>query len=221
MDFQGRANSKPGAGGLMSSHLEKLNRKERLKRLAMENIDVSKDPYLIVNAHGRYECKLCLTTHKTEGNYLAHTQGRRHQNNLAKRAEKDAKYGNSNKQEVAAPITAPKIAVKKNVIKIGKPGYKYFKSVSPITGEKSLAFELYFPEIDADFQPRHRFMSAFEQQVEVKRDARFQYLLFAAEPYETVGFKIPNLQINKSEGMFQTSWDKESKIFKLKLSFVE
>ena len=27
----------------------------------------------------RYECKLCLTLHNNEGNYLAHTQGKRHQ----------------------------------------------------------------------------------------------------------------------------------------------
>ena len=29
-----------------------------------------------------YECKLCLTIHGNEGNYLAHTQGKRHQQNL-------------------------------------------------------------------------------------------------------------------------------------------
>ena len=39
--------------------------------------------------------------------------------------------------------------------------------------------------------PRYRFMSAYEQKVEAV-DGRFQYLLFAAEPYETVAFKIPN-----------------------------
>lgn len=38
-----------------------------------------------------YECKLCLTLHNNEGNYLAHTQGKRHQQNLAKRAAKEAK----------------------------------------------------------------------------------------------------------------------------------
>ena len=38
-----------------------------------------------------YECKLCLTLHNNEGNYLAHTQGKRHQTNLAKRAAREAK----------------------------------------------------------------------------------------------------------------------------------
>jgi len=38
-----------------------------------------------------YEYKLCLTLHNNEGNYLAHTQGKRHQTNLAKRAAREAK----------------------------------------------------------------------------------------------------------------------------------
>ena len=37
-----------------------------------------------------YECKLCLTLHNNEGNYLAHTQGKKHQTNLAKRAAREA-----------------------------------------------------------------------------------------------------------------------------------
>ena len=38
------------------------------------------------NHLGQYECKLCLTLHMNEGNYLAHTQGKRHQYNLGRRA---------------------------------------------------------------------------------------------------------------------------------------
>lgn len=40
------------------------------------------------NHLGSYECKLCLTLHNNEGSYLAHTQGKKHQTNLAKRAAK-------------------------------------------------------------------------------------------------------------------------------------
>ncbi|XP_024030587.1 splicing factor 3A subunit 2-like [Morus notabilis] len=38
-----------------------------------------------------YECKLCWTLDNNEGNYLAHTQGKRHPTNLAKRAAREAK----------------------------------------------------------------------------------------------------------------------------------
>ena len=38
-------------------------------------------------------------------------------------------------------------------------------------------------------RPRHRFMSAYEQRMEPP-DRQWQYLLFAAEPYETIAFKV-------------------------------
>jgi splicing factor 3A subunit 2 len=37
------------------------------------------------NHLGSYECKLCLTIHIGEGSYLAHTQGKRHQENISRR----------------------------------------------------------------------------------------------------------------------------------------
>jgi splicing factor 3A subunit 2 len=79
MDFQHREGSKIGSGGLLSESQAALERKERLRRLALETIDLSKDPYIMKNNLGTFECKLCLTLHKNEGNYLAHTQGKRHQ----------------------------------------------------------------------------------------------------------------------------------------------
>ena len=46
-----------------------------------------------------------------------------------------------------------------------------------------------YPEIADGVAPRHRFMSAYEQRVEPP-DKKWQYLLFAAEPYETISFKV-------------------------------
>ncbi len=54
-----------------------MDRRERLRRLALETIDLAKDPYYMRNHLGQIECKLCLTLHPNEGNYLAHTQVRR------------------------------------------------------------------------------------------------------------------------------------------------
>jgi hypothetical protein len=55
-------------------------------------------------------------------------------------------------------------------------------------------------------------MSAFEQRVDVP-DKNYQYLLFAAEPYESVGFKIPAKEIDKSQEKFFTHWNPEKHIF--------
>lgn len=45
--------------------------------------------------------------------------------------------------------------------------------------------QIEYPEIEEGTKPRHRFMSAYEQRVETA-DKNYQYLLFAAEPYEVI-----------------------------------
>ena len=57
------------------------------------------------------------------------------------------------------------------------------------SGQHSLFFQIDYPEIAEGVRPRHRFMSAYEQRVEPP-DRSWQYLLFAAEPYETIAFKV-------------------------------
>ena len=106
----------------------------------------------------------------------------------------------------------------RKTVKIGRPGYRVTKQMDPDTSQRSLLFEIEYPEIEEGLQPRHRFMSSFEQRVDAP-DKEWQYLLFAAEPYETVGFKIPNQEIDKETGKFVTNWDEESKTFVLQLYF--
>ena len=91
MDFQNRVGSKTGGGGQASYSESNRDRRERLAQLAAETIDLAKDPYFMRNHLGTYECKLCLTLHNNEASYLAHTQGKKHQSNLARRAAKEAK----------------------------------------------------------------------------------------------------------------------------------
>ena len=58
----------------------------------------------------------------------------------------------------------------------------------------------------------------YEQKVEPP-DGDYQFLLMAAEPYETIGFKIPNDRIDRDPGKFRTMWDAEKKVFTLQLCF--
>lgn len=221
IDFQNRVGSKPGAGGVASESQSKLDQRERLRKLALETVDLNKDPYFMKNHLGSYECKLCLTLHNNEGNYLAHTQGKRHQTNLARRAAKeasDAAHSASAASFQAARAAAAAAAARPRALKIGLPGYKVTKQRDPETGARVLLFQIAYPDHDAKLQPRHRFMSAFEQKVEAP-DKRFQYLLFACEPYETVAFKLPNVDVDKREGKCFSNWDKHGKTFTLQLSF--
>ena len=134
IDFQHREGSKIGSGGQMSESQAALERKERLRKLALETIDISKDPYIIRNNLGTFECKLCLTVHPNEGNYLAHTQGKRHQYNLGRRAAMEAKNNAATGNRISAATAAAREAAKKqNIIKIGRPGYKVCTYLPPST----------------------------------------------------------------------------------------
>eukprot|EP00640_Fibrocapsa_japonica_P003426 CAMPEP_0113934460 /NCGR_PEP_ID=MMETSP1339-20121228/1784_1 /TAXON_ID=94617 /ORGANISM="Fibrocapsa japonica" /LENGTH=318 /DNA_ID=CAMNT_0000936277 /DNA_START=59 /DNA_END=1015 /DNA_ORIENTATION=- /assembly_acc=CAM_ASM_000762 len=211
IDFQNREGVKFGGGGQMSESQANADRRERLRKLALETIDLAKDPYFMRNHLGTYECKLCLTLHNNEGNYLAHTQGKRHQQNLARRAAMEARDAPAKPQPV-------RVVPVRRTIKMGRPGYKVTKSRDLTTKQRSLLFEVDYPEAEEGSQPRHRFMSAYEQKVEAP-DKAYQYLLFACEPYETIAFKIPNQEIDKGDGRFFTNWARDDKKFTLQLYF--
>eukprot|EP00559_Dactyliosolen_fragilissimus_P005735 CAMPEP_0184855282 /NCGR_PEP_ID=MMETSP0580-20130426/576_1 /TAXON_ID=1118495 /ORGANISM="Dactyliosolen fragilissimus" /LENGTH=565 /DNA_ID=CAMNT_0027349757 /DNA_START=342 /DNA_END=2039 /DNA_ORIENTATION=- len=227
-DRQNRVGSKFGGGGQSSAQQAERERKERLRQLALETIDLAKDPYLMRNHLGTYECKLCLTLHTNEGNYLAHTQGKKHQANLAKRAAMEAKMKGLTQDgvgpllsETSLAASAAAAAKRAPRVKIGRPGYEVSKSRDPLTHQRCLSFSLHFPDLSSDIQPRHRFMSCYEQRVDSPPDRRYQYLLIAAEPYETVAFKIPNEKIDKGEGRFVSYWDKDEKRFTLTCYFMD
>ncbi|KAI8998104.1 Splicing factor 3A subunit 2 [Gaertneriomyces sp. JEL0708] len=215
MDFQNRAGSKPGSGGVAGGSESNVDRRERLRKLALETIDLAKDPYLLKNHLGSYECKLCLTLHNNEGSYLAHTQGKKHQTNLARRAAKEAR----DEQGVPKDPTAlgPRIVPKKVAVKIGRPGYKVTKVRDPQSRQLGLHFQIEYPE-HTGATPKYRFMSAYEQKLEVP-NKHFQYVLFAAEPYETIAFKVQSKDIDKTPGKLWTFWDPDARQFHLQFFF--
>jgi len=220
MDYQNRAGSRFGGGGVAGKEETAMDRRERLRKLALEVIDLSKDPYFVKTHLGTYECKLCLTVHVNDGSYLAHTQGKKHQTNLARRAAMEQK------SSIRDPSTAlftglygTQNTVKKNFMKIGRPGYKITKIRDPVTRQVGMFFQLQFPQITRGVKPRYRFMSAWEQRVEQPADKRFQYLIVAAEPYESVAFKVQSREIDRREGKLYTHWDPDTKQYSLQFFF--
>jgi len=221
IDLQHRPGGRAGSGGIASQADLNRDRRERLRKLALETIDLNKDPYFMKNHLGQYECRLCLTLHTNEGSYLTHTQGKKHQTNLAKRAWEQQRNSATGPAMAPGQIT-PKIAYKK-FVRIGRPGYKVTKQLSKtaIGGfrQQSLLFQIDYPEIAESITPRHRFMSAYEQRVEPP-NKKFQYLLFAAEPYETVCFKVPSRDIDRSNNeKFWTYWNSSTKQFFMQFHF--
>merc|ERR1712085_81535 len=91
-------------------------------------------------------------------------------------------------------------------VKIGRPGYRVTKEGDPETQQKALLFEIEYPEALEKIRPRHRFMSAYEQKIDAP-DPNSQYLLVACEPYETIGFKVPNMEVDKDGRKFFVNFD--------------
>lgn len=52
MDFQNRVGGKTGGGGVASWSESNRDRRERLRQLALETIDLNKDPYFMKNHLG-------------------------------------------------------------------------------------------------------------------------------------------------------------------------
>ena len=211
MDFQNRGGNKAGGGGVAGWSETNVDRRERLRKLAMETIDLSKDPYFMKNHLGYYECRLCLTLHTNEGSYLAHTQGKKHQTNLTRRSAKE----NNIKPE------QPKKIEKKRIFqKIGRPGYKITKLKDAETNQRSILFDIEYPEIEKEVIPRYRVMSCYEQKKETP-DEKYQYVIFAAEPYENIAFKIPNIEIDNSDDKYYCNWNTDKKVYTVQLYFRE
>ena len=213
MDYQNRPGQKTGSGAPMSAQEMQLDRRERLRRLALETVDLKNDPYLMRNHLGTFECKLCLTIHNNEGGYLAHTQAKKHQVNLARRAQKDAESVGGGVGGVARKFEPAQYT------KVGRPGYRVTKVRDPETEEKGFLFEISFPQVSEDRRAHFRVMSAYEQKMEVP-DSDHQYLLICAEPYETMCFKIPNLPINRAPDRLYEHWDGETKKYALQIFLI-
>lgn len=134
-------------------------------------------------------------------------------------------------QQLQAQQAAVKNQVqKKQFIKIGSPGYQITKVKDPITGQLGLLFQIHYPKIAKNVKPVQRFMSAFEQQVETA-DREHQYLVVcariydalviakrhlqvAAEPYQTISFKIQSREIDMGEGRSWDHWDPDSQTYR-------
>lgn len=59
MDFQNRAGAKTGGGGVASGSESSRDRKERLRKLALETIDLAK-----VGGHQMELCDLSISAHR-------------------------------------------------------------------------------------------------------------------------------------------------------------
>ena len=233
--------NKIGTGGYASISMINLERRDRLRKIASETTDLIKDTYFYRNHMGIYECKLCLTIHNNEGSYLAHTQSKKHQTNLNKRKIIEAKHNlfmqdikNEQKQKIEE--------LKIKYVKIGRPAYRIGKEKDFMSHKRKIKFEIEYPLIKNDVTPQFRIMSELEvntqknnkeenfeesnnnnknneDEEEKKEENKYHYVVFAAEPYENIAVKIPNMPLDYNPEKHFSYWDESKKIFYLTLNY--
>ena len=138
---------------------------------------------------------------------------------------------------------------RKVFLKIGRPGYRVTKVRDRESGKEGMMVQIHLPQVKAGVEPRRRFMSAWEQRREppnksyqylivransylfyiLSSDARCVFLSFfctvqvAAEPYETIAFRIPAREIEDElddGGYWNWShWDPDTKQYSFQFMF--
>ena len=222
--------NKIGTGGYSSISMINLERRDRLKKIAQETTDLMKDPYFYRNHMGIYECKLCLTIHNNEGSYLAHTQSKKHQTNLNKRKVIEAKH-NLLIQEMKNEQKEKMDNLKIKYIKIGRPAYRIMKEKDFMSHKRKIKFEIDYPLIKENITPQFRIMSELEvntqknggneinEEEKNKSENKYHFVVFAAEPYENIAVKIPNMPLDYNTEKHFSFWDDGKKIFYLTLNY--
>ncbi len=85
--------------------------------------------------------------------------------------------------------------------------------------QPGLLFQIYYPQISNADKPHFRFMSAYEQRIEPPSKF-FQYLLVAAEPYDTIAFKVQSREVDRSgDDRLWSWWDADTKQYHLQFFF--
>jgi splicing factor 3A subunit 2 len=139
---------------------------------------------------------------------------------------------------------------RKVFLKIGRPGYRVTKVRDRESGKEGMMVQIHLPQVKAGVEPRRRFMSAWEQRREPPNksyqylivrtnlylfcvsssNVRCVFLLFffytgqvAAEPYETIAFRIPAREIEDElddGGYWNWShWDPDTKQYSFQFMF--
>eukprot|EP00768_Dysnectes_brevis_P005800 gnl/Dysnectes_brevis/4344_a5789_702.p1 GENE.gnl/Dysnectes_brevis/4344_a5789_702~~gnl/Dysnectes_brevis/4344_a5789_702.p1 ORF type:complete len:223 (+),score=19.70 gnl/Dysnectes_brevis/4344_a5789_702:90-758(+) len=210
--------AKTGGGGIASATTTELHRKHRLEELVSleEKYQLKSDPFFFKNRQGQYECKICYTSHRTIESYLTHRVGKKHIQSVKKYMSKQ------NKQKRPAKAPTHQAQQPRKFLKIGKPAFRLSEVRSPQTSSISISkcgilFELELPRIREGVDPVWRIVSSFEQRVEAP-DPSLQFLVVAAEPYESVAVRMPNRPVAADPAVHEL-WDKERKMYQLQIFF--
>lgn len=214
MDYQNRAGSKKGSGGVASASQENLHRRKQVDQLLSKGEDVPytfqeageddeklrKNPYIYKNHSGKLVCKLCNTMHMSWSSVERHLGGKKHGLNLLRRGGIGASTGGdggaARDSHFQKQVEETRAAMKRNGI---VPECKMAKVRDSQTGYVGLALKVNYQGFgnaehsSEDVSPYVRVMSGLELPGDDNDDKK--YLVVAHEPFENVAVEIPNREI--------------------------
>lgn len=213
MDYQNRAGSKKGAGGVASDAQANLARRKQVEDLLKGGEEIPytfqetndqeeklrKNPYIYKNHSGKLVCKLCNTMHVSWSSVERHLSGKKHGLNVLRRGNTTSKGNgepeysakNDRDREFHKEVESRRSALQNNGL---VPKCSVVSVRDESTNSEGVAIRVDYDEdgatTDESITPMIRIVSGLELQEAEKKDRK--YLAIAYEPFEIVAIEIPS-----------------------------
>lgn len=216
MDYQNRAGSKKGGGGIASDAQANLSRRRQVDELLRQGQEVpyifqedkgqaqdellNKSPYIYKNNSGKLVCKLCNTIHMSWVSVERHLNGKKHGLNVLRRGSAADRAGNAHiprqehEKEFLNALEERRSRQKHNGV---VPTCKVATVRDNKTGNLGTAIQVDYSqpsrsisEEDQLLPPFVRIVSGLELSEVKNKDQKF--IVIAYEPFENIAFEIPS-----------------------------
>lgn len=209
MDYQNRAGSKKGGGGIASDSQANLARRKQVDELLRqgqqvpytfqeESDELNRNPYIYKNNSGKLVCKLCNTIHTAWSSVERHLSGNKHGLNVLRRGNASDKGGAQNRQqesqdhEFLEAVEAKRKNLRHNGI---IPNCKSALVKDKESGRLGIAIQVDYNGDDNNdneqaVSPFIRVISGLEFSESDENDKK--YVVIAYEPFENVALEIPS-----------------------------
>ncbi|AAS52671.1 AEL014Cp [Eremothecium gossypii ATCC 10895] len=222
MDYQNRAGSKKGGGGIASQSQQNVHRRKQVEDLLRGGEDVpytfqhdsadkaddeaklKRNPYIYKNHSGKLVCKLCNTMHMSWSSVERHLGGKKHGLNLLRRggstAGADDDALSKQDREFHTKVEEMRQQIKHNGV---VPKVQFTKVKDPETEHIGIAVRVDYKvegtaaSGDEEEPPCLRILSGLE--LPGAEDDDKKYLVVAYEPFENIAIEIPDKEIVMSK----------------------
>lgn len=221
MDYQNRAGSKKGTGGIASDAQANLSRRKQVEELLRDGEEVPytfdnnqdekvrKNPYIYKNHSGKLVCKLCNTMHMSWSSVERHLHGKKHGLNVLRRGSANDKTPTNsgdlqmenNDKKFQNEVELKKQKLKSNGI---VPKYKIANVRDRKTGNFGIAIQVDYNTRKENFAKDEKLQTPDETMLfppfirivsglELPNTDKKnnKFLVIAFEPFENVAIEIP------------------------------